>query len=480
MLPDFDLKVGGSETLTRQLYGRLRKLILAGSWPPGFRLPSSRDLARHLKVSRNTVSLVIDQLAMEGYIEVVKGRRPIVSPSKVDLVVERRANQQRTSALRVSSWAERLRQADWPFLSEGAPRAFLPGRADARAFPHDIWARCLRRAARYSGSTLTTGVNRPSLQASLLRHLVENRGVNAEMRQILIVPSAQAAIELTARVLLDPGDIAWHESPGYGGAKAALEAAGASVRGIGLDRAGIEFDKRTDEPRLVFVTPSHQYPTGQLMPINRRRELLAFVDGVGAAIIEDDYDSEFQYDGKPVAALQGLDVSGSVFYVGTFSKSMYSDIRTGYVIVPSDMIGTFERAQRHSGHAVSAHIQEALAEFIDGGYLAMHIRKMSRIYRNRRDHLVQSLISNVGGALTVSPPAGGMQLVARLPSGYDDCDVASVLAKAGVTSRPLSKHFSGEIGGHGLFLGFSAWNEGEIDAGVGVIKSVLKTMRLLR
>jgi GntR family transcriptional regulator / MocR family aminotransferase len=474
-LLDFELQSSGGTTLMRQLYDRLRGAILDRSLPPGFRLPSSRDLARHLKVSRNTVSFVVDQLAMEGYLDTMRGRRPMVAAtSKTGLVRGRDHIRRAPATLRLSRWATRLSKADWPFASEGAPRPFVPGLADARAFPHDVWARCLRRAARHALSPGTVHLNRTSLQAALLRHLVEHRGVRADARQVIITPSAQASIELIARVLLDAGDIAWLESPGYGGARAAMEAAGAVARGVGLDGSGLAFKGRRDRPRLIFVTPSHQYPTGRLMPIHRRQELLAFAGAVGAAIIEDDYDSEFHYDGKPVAALQGLDDTGSVFYVGTFSKSMFADVRVGYAIVPENWVDIFETAQRHSGQIVSAPLQNALAEFIDDGQFAAHIRKMTRIYRSRRDRLVQTV--GVSHALKIAPPAGGMQLLVQLDARQNDVDIAARLAKAGVMARPLSRHFTGEITAQGLFLGFAAWTEHEIDAGAELIGRVMRKL----
>jgi GntR family transcriptional regulator/MocR family aminotransferase len=478
-LLDFELQSSGGTTLMRQLYDRLRGAILDRSLPPGFRLPSSRDLARHLKVSRNTVSFVVDQLAMEGYLDTMRGRRPTVAAtSKTGLVRGRDHIRRAPATLRLSRWATRLSKADWPFASEGAPRPFVPGLADARAFPHDVWARCLRRAARHALSPGTAHLNRTSLQAALLRHLVEHRGVRADARQVIITPSAQASIELIARVLLDAGDIAWLESPGYGGARAAMEAAGAVARGVGLDGSGLAFKGRRDRPRLIFVTPSHQYPTGRLMPIHRRQELLAFAGAVGAAIIEDDYDSEFHYDGKPVAALQGLDDTGSVFYVGTFSKSMFADVRVGYAIVPENWVDIFETAQRHSGQIVSAPLQNALAEFIDDGQFAAHIRKMTRIYRSRRDRLVQTV--GAGHALKIAPPAGGMQLLVQLDARQNDVDIAARLAKAGVMARPLSRHFIGEITAQGLFLGFAAWTEHEIDAGAELIGRVMRKLPVPR
>jgi GntR family transcriptional regulator / MocR family aminotransferase len=210
------------------------------------------------------------------------------------------------------------------------------------------------------------------------------------------------------------------------------------------------------------------------MPIHRRQQLLAFAGAVGAAIVEDDYDSEFHYDGKPVAALQGLDDTGSVFYVGTFSKSMFADVRVGYAIVPEDLVDVFETAQRHSGQIVSAPLQNAMAEFIDDGQFAAHIRKMTRIYRGRRDRLVQAL--GASHALKIAPPAGGMQLLVQLDARQNDVDIAERLAKAGVMARPLSRHFTGEITGQGLFLGFAAWSEREIDAGADIIGRVMRKL----
>jgi GntR family transcriptional regulator / MocR family aminotransferase len=476
-LIDFELQPSPDKTLTRQLYERLRQAILAGSLPPGHRLPSSRDLARQLKVSRNTVSFVVDQLATEGYLDSAQGRRPtVLTTAKPGLVFGKATSRPPPANPSVSRWAERLRKADWPFMNEGEPRPFLPVLADPREFPHDLWARCLRRAARYAPHVGAAGLNRPLLQAALLRHLVEHRGVRAEQRQVIITPSAQASIELIARVLLDAGDIAWLESPGYGGARAALGAVGATIRGVGLDGNGLAFKGRRDRPRLIFVTPSHQHPTGRLMPISRRQELLAFAAAVGAVIIEDDYDSEFHYDGRPVAALQGLDDGGSVFYVGTFSKSMFADVRAGYAVVPGSLVDVFEKAQRHSGQIVPAPLQNALAEFIADGHFAAHLRKMTRLYRGRRDRLVQALGAAAGDTLNIVPPAGGMQLLAYLDPRRDDVEIAHRLAKAGATARPLSPHFTGAITDRGLLFGFAAWNEREIDAGAAIVGRVIRKL----
>jgi GntR family transcriptional regulator/MocR family aminotransferase len=458
------------ETLARQLHGSLRRAILAGVLPSGHRLPSSREMARRLHVGRNTVTAAIDQLVLEGYLRVHRGRRPEVAlPARLDPPV---------AAVSLSRPPEPGRRWDddrWPFLAEGAARPFLPGLADGRAFPHDLWARCLRRAARRGPAGLDQAWNHPTLRTALLDHLARHRGAVAEPAQVIIAPSAQAALDLVARVMLGRGDLAWIESPGYGGARAAFLAAGARVNGVPLDGAGLSPAMGVGRPRLIFVTPSHQYPTGRLMPVARRRELLAFADACGALIVEDDYDSDFRYDGRPVAALQGLDARGRerVLYVGTFSKSMFADIRVGYAVVPAHLTARFEIAQRAAGQIVPAAVQGALADFIGEGHFAAHIRRMTRIYAARRDHLVGRLGAIAAGELAVEPPPGGLQLLARLPAGRDDRRLAERLAQAGVSARALSRHFFGTPAEQGLFLGFAAWTEQEIDAGCAILGELL-------
>ncbi|HZB54847.1 MAG TPA: PLP-dependent aminotransferase family protein [Reyranella sp.] len=472
-----DLDRTAPALLTRQLYERLRSAIVGGRLRPGHRLPSSRLLARELGISRNTVSAVIEQLAAEGYVDVGRGRRPSVTAG-IAPALAGGASRQTPAKTRMplSTWARHIGRSGWPFEGEGPARPFVPGLPDRRAFPHDLWGRLLRRAAR-NGRAPSNTVNSPALQSALARHLVDHRGVKTTPGQIIVTPSAQGAIELVSRVMLSPGDAAWLENPGYGGARVALEAAGARITGVRLDRSGLVLAGRSDKPRLIFVTPSHQYPTGRLMPVDRRLELLRFTAAAGAVLIEDDYDSEFHYDGRPVASLQGLDETECVFYVGTFSKVMTSDIRVGYVVVPEGLIKTFETAQRHSGQLVNATLQAALAEFILDGAYAAHIRRMTRVYGARRDRLIGALAAASPGAFAVDPPAGGMQLLARLRQDDDDLLLCSRLGAAGVTARPLSSHFVGRSVQRGLFLGFAAWSDEEIDAGARLIGDVVARRR---
>jgi GntR family transcriptional regulator/MocR family aminotransferase len=466
----------GGETLTRQLTDQLRGLIAGGRLAPGQRLPSSRQLARSLGMSRNTASFAIEQLAAEGYVILSAGRRPIVAEG---LSLDRRKLSSRSSRgggarIGVSSWASGLQRSVWPPIHKERPRPFQPGLADEREFPHDEWSRCLRRAARNAPLRRDRPINHPPLQEALLRHLTVHRGIKAVASQILFVPTAQAGLALVANALLDPGDHAWVESPGYGGANVAFQAAGAVISAIPLDKQGMAISSNRKMPRLIFVTPSHQYPTGRLMPIGRRLELLRFAETTGACIIEDDYDGEFHYEARPVAALQGLAPSPCVFYVGTFSKATYADIRIGYVVVPEALIEIFELAQRHMGILTSITMQDALAEFISAGAYLGHIRRMTRIYKGRRDRMLQALAAEAGNRLVVETPAGGMQLLARCPRGINDEQLSARLLEAGVVSRALTRMLYHKAGERGLFLGFAAWNEKEIDQAARILGRVIR------
>jgi GntR family transcriptional regulator/MocR family aminotransferase len=312
------------------------------------------------------------------------------------------------------------------------------------------------------------------LQEALLGHLTVHRGIKATARQILIVPTAQTGIAMIANALLERGDHAWIESPGYGGAHVALQAAGAVINAIPLDEHGITVRPRKQPPRLIFVTPSHQYPTGGMMPIGRRLELIRYADAVGAAIIEDDYDGEFHYEARPVAALQGLAPSGGVFYLGTFAKSTYADIRFGYVVVPEALVATFELAQRHMGLLTSVTLQDALAEFISSGAYLAHLRRMTRLYKGRRDRMLQALAAEAGDRLTVDIPAGGMQLLARCRASVNDARLSTRLREAGVISRPLSSLLFHKSREQGLFLGFAAWNDEEIDEAARILGRIIR------
>jgi GntR family transcriptional regulator/MocR family aminotransferase len=455
------------------LTSQLRSLIATGRLGKGRALPSSRRLASDLGVSRNTVTYAFEQLAAEGYLEASHGRRPVVT-------VDGRAHGERVGAVvsgvrsakpRLSPWASKLKQTDWPMSYQASLKPLRPGHGDAREFPNEIWARCLRRSAVRAAKRELGPVNRTRLCEALAHYLATSRGVRATTDQILILPSAQAALSLIAASLITPGDEVWVEDPGYPGAAAAFHASGARVTGMKLDEQGMQRMHGMAAPKLVFMTPSHQHPTGRLMSLARRTEFLGMSRPGKTWIVEDDYDGEFHYDSRPVPALQGLDAHGRVFYVGTFSKAMTSDIRLGYLVVPPALIGTLEIAQRHIGLIASSHVQEALAEFIADGHFLAHLRRVRRLYHARRDHLVEGLQRHLGEVLTAEVPSGGIQLVARLKRGRTDQAAVKRLGEAGVVTRALSNLALEQPRDHGLLLGFAAWRENEISAALRTMAS---------
>ncbi|RQH12010.1 PLP-dependent aminotransferase family protein [Bradyrhizobium sp. RP6] len=468
-----DLKRTDDAGLVTQLTSQLRDLIASGRLGKGRALPSSRRLASDLGVSRNTVTYAYEQLAAEGYIEASHGRRPVVT---VDgggrrIGVGAAVVRERSRKPRLSPWALNLKQTDWPMSYQASLRPLRPGHGDFREFPDEVWARCLRRNAVRAARRELGPVNRTRLREVLADYLATSRGVRATADQIMILPSAQAALTLIAATVVTPGDDVWVEDPGYPGAAAAFRASGARVTGIRLDQQGMQRMPGLAAPKLIFMTPSHQHPTGRLMSLARRAEFLGLSRPGKTWIVEDDYDGEFHYDSRPVPALQGLDAHGRVFYVGTFSKAMTSDIRLGYLVAPPALASTLEIAQRHIGLIASSHIQEALAEFIADGHFLAHLRRVRRLYHARRDHLVEELERQLGGMLSIEVPPGGIQLVARLKRGRTDQAAVKRLVAAGVETRALSSLALGRPRDHGLLLGFAAWHESEISAAVRTMAS---------
>jgi len=468
-----DLDRTDDEGLTARLTGQLRSLIASGRLGKGHELPSSRRLASDLGVSRNTVTYAFEQLAAEGYLAASQGRRAVVTvdgAGRLD-AAGAAASRPRSGKPRLSPWASKLEQTDWPMSYLAPLKPLRPGHGDAREFPNEIWGRCLRRSAVGATRREPGPVNRPRLRAALAHYLATGRGVRADAEQILILPSAQAALTLIAAAVITPGDEVWVEDPGYPGAAAAFRASGARVTGIGLDEQGMQRMAGLAPPTLIFMTPSHQHPTGRLMSLARRTEFLKLSRPGKTWIVEDDYDGEFHYDSRPVPALQGLDAHGRVFYVGTFSKAMTSDIRLGYLVAPPALVSTLEIVQRHIGLIAASAVQDALAEFIADGHFLAHLRRMRRLYHARRDHLVEGLQRYLGEVLTVEVPSGGIQLVARLKRGRADQAAVKRLVEAGVETRALSSLTLGRPRDHGLLLGFAAWRESEISAAVRTMAS---------
>ncbi len=465
------------DPLSRQIYRQMRSAILDGRIPAGVRLPSSRQLSATLGLSRTTVTAALDQLTLEGFVDARVGAGTFVAETAQALPTipaEKvgRDDNPGPRAARLSRQGVAL--STFMRRESGTGPAFSPGVPDVRLFPNDLWGRLLRAGARrpdrgQSGYDAYDGL--PALKQAIVDHLAETRGVKADPGRVLVLSSAQAALDLTARMLLDEGDESAVENPVYTGALISLRGVGAKVTPVPVDGEGIVVDVLAGaNPRLIYVTPSHQYPLGMTMSLERRLALLEAASQAGAYVIEDDYDSEFHYRGRPIPALAGLDGGGRVIYLGTFSKTMMPAIRTAFLILPDELVEPFRKAQRNTGKVPAFAVQSALATFLSEGHLRAHMRRVGAIYRGRRDLLVAAIECHCP-QLTAEPvPDGGMQLAVRFRDpAVDDVAIARRLIARGIDCGALSAFHIGEERRSGLVLGFAMPDDEEIVAGVQVI-----------
>jgi len=472
--------------LQTQLYRGLREAILQGRLASGLRLPATRVLARELDVARNTVVAVFEQLVDEGYLVARIGAGTVVASIRPETLLHARPAPSRAATTAPPRLSRRgLALASIRRASPGATsgRAFQVGLPALDAFPTETWARLLARRARTPtrsvlGYDYASG--HPGLRGAIAAYLGAARGVSCRPEQVIVVAGAQAGLDLACRLLLDPGDAAWIEEPGYLGARGALLAASARLVPVPVDPDGIDVAcgaARAPDARLVYTSPSHQLPTGATMSLPRRMALLAWAERAQAWVLEDDYDSEYRYGGRPIAAMQGIDGAGRVIYVGTFSKTMFAALRVGYLVVPPALVEPFGVAMRHTGHSAPVVIQAALGDFIADGHYTAHVRRMRVLYEGRQARLVRAARRHLGGLAKVAPADAGMHLVAALPGGSDDVDVTARAAAAGVVVRPLSTHYLGRPERTGLLLGYAGTPEREIDRGVEALAAVLRASK---
>jgi len=472
--------------LQRQLYDALREAILDGRLAPRTRLPSSRQMARDLGAARNTIVGAFEQLVAEGYLEARVGDGTRVAAVLPEALLHvGRASTRRPAAGKAPGLSARGKALIAVRRPPADPRrrAFQPGLPALDEFPRELWARLLARRARMPARGLrgyAHPAGLPALREAIAAHLGPARGVACDPAQVVVVSGSQAALDLCCRLLLDPGDAAWIEEPGYLGARGALTAAGARLVPVPVDAHGIavrEGIARFPAARLAYVTPSHQFPLAVTMTLARRLELLAWAAEAGAWIIEDDYDSEYRYAGRPVAAMQGLDAAGRVISVGTFSKTMFAALRAAWLVVPPVLVDTFAAALRITGHGVNADLQAALADFLGEGHFAAHVRRMRGLYADRQARLVRALHRRLGDVLEVAPRDGGMQLPAFLPAGVDDVAASNAAEAEGVIAAPLSLYHLEAPDRGGFYLGYAGVPEREITAGVERLARALERRR---
>ncbi|GAA3210993.1 PLP-dependent aminotransferase family protein [Actinocorallia longicatena] len=453
---DVHVVLGDRRDLSGQIYRQLRDAILEGRLRAGAALPATRELAAGLGVARNTVSAAYDRLAAEGFLTTRIGSGTFVAPGFAG-----RPAQPVPGALRpLPVWDSLTAPID---LAERPRYDFRPGHPDVRMFPWATWRRLL--TAELRAGAVGTGMygdpaGHPGLREAIARHVAVARSVRADPLDVLVTAGAQQAVGLIARVLLPPGSIAAVEDPGYPPVRHALTAAGMTVARVPVDGEGLVVDALPDDARLVFLTPSHQFPLGMPMSAGRRVALLAWAERHDAVLIEDDYDSEFRFSGRPLEALHSLDPSGRVVYVGSFSKSMLPILRLGFLVAPPSL----RRALRTAKYVTDWHVplpeQAALAAFLTEGSFIRHVRRMRREYAVRRGLLLAGLPPE----LTPVPTAAGLHLSARLPPGTDDTAVAARAAALGAAVFPLSMF--GSAAGPGLTLGFGAISAADLRPGL--------------
>jgi len=456
---------GSAEPLNRRLYECLRRAILDGSLPAGARLPATRELAALLAVSRNTVKYAYEQLLAEGYLRAATGSGTFVAdalPEQVLWAAPRAGAGEPAGAPAAVPLSQRGRRAVAGALAQSQQwGAFMPGVPDVTEFPRrkfEAIASRWRRAPPPEWLTYGSGGGLPALRQALAHYLRQSRSVVCDADQVLITEGVHQAVDLAARLLADAGDRAWLEEPGYWGVRSILAMNGLATQGVPVDAEGLDLAAAPagPPPRLIFVTPSHQYPLGSIMSLRRRLQLLDYARQHGCWVVEDDYDSEFRFSGHAIPSLQGLTGDAPVVYIGTFSKTLYPGLRVAYMVVPRPLAPAFRTAHAElyrEGHLLT---QAALAAFIDEGHYAAHIRRMRLVYSQRRAALV-ALVEERLGAGWIHPhdSNAGLHLVLSLPPALDDVEVARLARARGVLGQPLSRYYGAGRPASGLLLGFA-------------------------
>lgn len=464
-----DISFSRGASLHRQLYQAVKQAILNGRLRPGTRLPSTRGLAKDLKISRTTVLNAFDQLSAEGYLEGKVGSGTQVASYVPGDLANKAWHPRAVSShfqSRISRRAHVQLGADLSFLRTPV-RPLRPGQPEASLFPRELWARLAAkhwRQANRDPEHIDSLGYRPLRQA-ICDYIGRLRAVRCEPDQVLIVCGAQQALYLCAHTLLDPGESVWMEDPGYPRARAAFHSAGLRVFPVPVDSEGliVSAGKKIDpSPRLVFVTPSFQCPLGSLMSLARRFELLELANVNNSWILEDDYFSEYRYGLAPTPSLQSIDQNERVIYIGNFSKNIAPQLRIGYLVVPPPLAESFHRVRSAMSRQPPGVEQAILAEFIDEGHLERLVRATIRLYRERQEALVEAIETHAGGLLETSPSGIGMYLVAWLRPGADDRAAARAAAAHGVDVIPLSVFCMKPQRRRGLVLGHSGYEVNRI------------------
>lgn len=478
--------------LYRQIYKAIRRGILSGEFSPRMQLLSSRVLASQLGVSRITVVNAYEQLFAEGYLEGKTGAGTFVAAELPDDLLQTDVKKPVNLAklpsslpLRLSLFGQRLAEKDVSSMRAQTVATFQPfqnGLTAAEEFPFEIWSRIAARWYRNPPRKIF-GYGDPQgfhpLREAVAAHLKSARGVDCTAEQIIITSGAQQALDLTARIFLSENDAALIEDPCYLEVRSTFAAVGAKIISVSVDKEGFNAEKipkQGTRAKLVYVTPSHQYPLGVTMSLVRRLALIEWAKSANAWIIEDDYNSEFRYAGRPLASLQGLDRNNRVLYVGTFSKTIFPSLRIGCLVVPPELVDVFTAARALNDVHSSLLDQAILTEFIMEGHFARHIRRMRKLYEERQEILVAECEKNLSGLLEVKKADAGMHLVGWLPEGVSDKLISEKGKKYNLNLAPISAYCTKELVRGGLILGYTAFNEKQIIKGIHQLTKVLESV----
>ncbi len=480
--PVITLDRKAAKPLHRQIYDAYRARIIGRDLQPGQQVPSSRALAAELGVSRIPVLDAYSQLLAEGYFESRRGAGTFVSSDLPEQLIACESHIEQSfkdPGPRITSRGSSLllshERAPW-VVGSGA---FSVGQLAFDHFPFQIWSNLVsRRARKVRASSLNYGDPMGSLEfrKTLATYLRTARAVQCEADQIILVSGSQQALDLSARVLLNPESTVWMEEPGYELARSALTLAGSKLIPVPVDGEGLDVSagiRVCPNASAAYVTPSHQFPLGVVMSASRRLQLLDWAHNSGSWIMEDDYDSEYRYESMPIASLQGMDHGSRVIYIGTFSKILFPSLRMGYVVVPPDLVSRFVAVRRIMDICPSHFYQAILGDFMDQGHFARHIRKTRLLYAERRDALADSLRKEFGDRLEIVGAEAGMHLTVTLPRGTRDYDIAVQAAARRLWLWPLSTSFMGKTRRQGFILGFGGTKAAEMPDKVRQLKEVL-------
>lgn len=441
-----------------RLCAAVREAVRSGQTTRGERLPSSRDLAQDLGLSRVTVEAAYTQLETEGYLQRRVGQGSFIAIDMGAPAVRRPARTTAQPAGMATLSRRGQRMVDTGGCSEPEhPRAFVAGSPDLRAFPANLWRQLMQRRLRHDATALMfygDPQGLPALRESIAHYLQQSRGVRCHAGQVLVLTSSQQALQLLASTLLDEGDAVWMEDPGYPGARTAFAANGAQLIDMPLDDQGATLDTARPNPRLVYLTPSHQFPTGLAMSLERRLAFIEHARATGAWLVEDDYDSEFLYDHQPAPALQGLDRHDRVIYIGTFSKSLFPSARLAYMVLPDALVTPLVTARTIVDGHPSQPMQAVVADFMSQGHFAAHLRLMRQLYRSRRDALLQALHTHLSWVEPMDS-RGGLQMAVRLPTGSEQ-RLTRAAAQRGIATPSLGALYHTAVRTEGWRLGFAA------------------------